>query len=269
MIYIMQDYTSKQFLGGAALIMEGLSTLPECPDEMQFLTARDFSRELVDGSPIIMGRIETFDQHDLSWVANTQQYIRTWFDYGYCRFQNGGVRHDCGTVCKSRFRGYQRLLDNAKLNVYQSPGQRRKHARYLELKKDVCWVGPVNIELFLNAGGEKRETRFFGFGPQLEHKGYPMVKKIFPKLRVIELMTRGAVADYMKHSTHYVHLPRWYEPTPCAAIEAYLAGCELIINERLGVFSYPWDWDNKDEIIDRLDASNQSYWPMVAPLLGY
>ena len=37
----------------------------------------------------------------------------------------------------------------------------------------------------------------------------------------------------------FAHLPEWFEPMGRAVVEAGLCGCELVLNERVGVTSYP------------------------------
>jgi glycosyltransferase involved in cell wall biosynthesis len=47
----------------------------------------------------------------------------------------------------------------------------------------------------------------------------------------------------------FAHLPRWLEPMGRAPVEAALCGCELVLNDRVGVASYPSeDWRDPEVV---------------------
>jgi glycosyltransferase involved in cell wall biosynthesis len=55
----------------------------------------------------------------------------------------------------------------------------------------------------------------------------------------------------------FAHLPQWYEPMGRTVVEAALCGCELILNERVGVTSYPRsDWLDPMTV----ERNGQRFW---------
>ncbi|TMK98002.1 MAG: glycosyltransferase [Actinobacteria bacterium] len=55
----------------------------------------------------------------------------------------------------------------------------------------------------------------------------------------------------------FAHLPEWIEPMGRTVVEAALCGCELVLNDRVGVTSYPpRDWQDPT----RVGANAERFW---------
>jgi glycosyltransferase involved in cell wall biosynthesis len=120
----------------------------------------------------------------------------------------------------------------------------------LERDIDVLYVGTISAakgyENLLARFGEERLT-FVGRnglgrpiqGSWLGELPYASLPAVFNRART------------------FAHLPTWNEPMGRAVVEAGLCGCELVLNERVGVTSYP-DADWRDP--DRVRGNGVRFW---------
>jgi glycosyltransferase involved in cell wall biosynthesis len=63
----------------------------------------------------------------------------------------------------------------------------------------------------------------------------------------------------------FAHLPKWIEPMGRTVVEAGLCGCELVLNDRVGVTSYePQDWQDPS----RVGRNADRFWADLEGTLG-
>ena len=136
--------------------------------------------------------------------------------------------------------------------IYSRPQIDTSRFRPLGLSRDidVLYVGTINrakgYDNLLERFGEERLT-FVGpndlgepiRGTWLGRMPYEALPAVFNRART------------------FAHLPRWSEPMGRAVVEAGLCGCELVLNDRVGVRSYePRDWQDPGRV--RMNA--ELFW---------
>jgi hypothetical protein len=73
--------------------------------------------------------------------------------------------------------------------------------------------------------------------------------------------------EKMSEYSGFIHLPNWTEPFGRVVMEAYLSGCELIVNDKIGAMSFDWDYSDYDEVKDKLQSSVKKFWQVVESYL--
>jgi hypothetical protein len=53
--------------------------------------------------------------------------------------------------------------------------------------------------------------------------------------------TPSQLSEIYNRTQKFVHIPKWQEPSARTVVEAALCGCELILNENVGVLSFGYD----------------------------
>lgn len=61
----------------------------------------------------------------------------------------------------------------------------------------------------------------------------------------------------------FIHLPEWNEPFGRAVAEAYFCNAEMIINDNIGFFSYPWKYDDRDAVRNIINSAPKDFWNTV------
>jgi glycosyltransferase involved in cell wall biosynthesis len=84
--------------------------------------------------------------------------------------------------------------------------------------------------------------------PNLQYKG-----KV-PYEQVPGILARAQIA---------VHLPNWLECYGRNVMEAYLSGCELVINGNVGAMSYDWDWSDRDAVREKVRRAPNDFWESI------
>jgi hypothetical protein len=70
-------------------------------------------------------------------------------------------------------------------------------------------------------------------------------------------MPYEALPTIFNRARTFAHLPRWIEPMGRAVVEAALCGCELVLNDRVGVTSYEEsDWQDPR----RVSVNADRFW---------
>lgn len=76
-----------------------------------------------------------------------------------------------------------------------------------------------------------------------------------------ELDQKDIVKWYQK-CEYFYHRPILYEAFGRTVIEAYLCGCNLLLNGRVGAISWNWDFSNYDEIKENV-KSEKKFWDIL------
>lgn len=77
-------------------------------------------------------------------------------------------------------------------------------------------------------------------------------------LHVVMDVSRELVLQRMAESSHFILLSTIPDVGPRAVIEAQLSGCELIVNDNVGVFDEPMD-----ELRARIDRADTEFWSLA------
>jgi glycosyltransferase involved in cell wall biosynthesis len=182
-----------------------------------------------------------------------------WVDTCELDMPCGGDTSACPPTC-SRVWG-NRLYGGAAGAVFVSPMQRDMTAAVLDvdLPEHVILSRPqLDPERFSPAPEVERDIDVLYVGHINSAKGYPELAARFgdrltlvgqnnlghvPVGNWLGVMPQEELPNLYRRAKHFAHLPSWYEPMGRAVVEAGLCGCDLILNERVGVTSYPEsDW---------------------------
>ena len=94
----------------------------------------------------------------------------------------------------------------------------------------------------------------YGFGPQIEEITHPLVFK--------GALRPSQVAEVLSHYEQFVFLPDGFEPFSRVVVEAWKAGCELVINGNVGARH----WLETDPAA--LDDQGERFWSIVGEAVG-
>ena len=125
-----------------------------------------------------------------------------------------------------------------------------------------CWVGSIykhkgidNVLLW--ARENETAVDFYGSGDpvltaQLEFSSYanffgPVEDPLF------------LYGEYRK----FIHLPSDVEACGRSVIEAYLSGCEMVVNEKVGFFSYDLDFGERESVLEFLQRAPKQLWDVM------
>ncbi len=136
--------------------------------------------------------------------------------------------------------------------LYSRPQIDTSRFRPLGLARDidVLYVGTINrakgYDNLIERFGEERLTFV---GPN--HLGEAV------RGTWLGRMPYAALPTVFNRARTFAHLPRWSEPMGRAVVEAGLCGCELVLNDRVGVTSYePRDWQDPE----RVSINSERFW---------
>jgi glycosyltransferase involved in cell wall biosynthesis len=182
-----------------------------------------------------------------------------WVDVCALHLPCDGQRVRCPATCSRAFAN--KLYGAAMGAVFVSPMQRRLIESVIDvpLPSAVIYSRPqIDTSLFRPLELE-RDIDVLYVGSINRAKGYDNLIKRFGPDRLtlvgpnhldkpIEGNWLGPLANeklpeiYNRAKT-FAHLPSWMEPMGRTVVEAALCGCELVVNDRVGVTSYePRDW---------------------------
>jgi len=180
------------------------------------------------------------------------------------------------------------LLKHASLVIFLSPLHRRFFEERFIVPRRVL-VCPPPIEVGQYDASEKEDFAVY-VGLIVKHKGIfnvldyarrnPSLKivlvgrSLVPNLslpRNVEYLgqlERGELLKLLSRAKYFIHLPEWVEAFGRAVAEAYLCGCQLIVNERVGFLSYPWNYDDREEVKRELSKSRDVFWNAVMDVMA-
>lgn len=193
-----------------------------------------------------------------------------WVDV--CRFDlpcMGDISR-CRPDCDREFA--RTLYSRARVGIFNSPRSREAIAGIVDVAlPDRCIFSrpAIDTDRFRPLGLE-RDIDVLYVGTISAHKGYyELLERFGPERLTLAGTNRlgetvkgnylGSVAyddlpELYNRARIFAHLPRWLEPMGRTLVEASLCGCEIIVNERVGVTSYPREeWTNPDVIRTAID----------------
>jgi len=146
--------------------------------------------------------------------------------------------------------------------------QAEVYFHYMPLNRDkVAFIpAPIDVDRF-NYNGPKEEI-YLAVGENLWHKGADLIKEEFKDRNIVFLggahkVPYEDIHKWYHRARYFVHKPRWIDPCPRTVGEALCAGCELILNDRVGWHSYSW-WGDKEASIREMRNSPKKFWNLVS-----
>lgn len=259
------ELTIKQLLAFGAGI--GFDVQDHLPEEAQETFSKIASAQLiVVCSTSRCGFEAQLLQH---LITSGKPYIKIEFDYNFCARRtllctvDPEVQNCCDT---QKFHLYRELFAKARLCVFQSPKHYREHEQFYGKAVSRNLIMPPTVDVDALQVCEVKsdaEIPFFGDltfikgGSNLvdyanQHPNQQFVvygKNALPNavpanIAFRDMLPNPQVLEVLGRSKYVFCRPHWPEPSGRLAAEAFLSGCEIIGNDRIGTFSfdfYPQD----------------------------
>ena len=255
----------------------------------------------------ILSHLAGFPGEWVQEVMRSVPCVRWDHAYDYCRSVETMKPGVCSAEkCRScKIPHYREVAATCILRVWQSPAHATASLACLGLPSgplDYYLHPPIDTQHFCLHGPEKRDSSLSLFvGSASTHKGIVEAFEWFarrPKserFRVVGdlrdewpgrsehmknkrvSVRRGALnhempAEY-RSAARLVHFPVWHEPSSRSVVEAYLCGCEVALNEKVGSRSFHgWTFDGSREDRERVrkdcEASPGLLWARIEGILG-
>lgn len=205
-----------------------------------------------------------FENELLQYLITGQvKYIKVEYDYNFCARRNilCTVDRKYRLCCNgSKFHLHRELFAHAALNIFQSPQHYDSHAAFFGEAVKHHMIMPPTVDVnALNVSAIKDETTVPFFGDLSFLKGgdaYVEFAELHPEIRFDvyglnqlqreiptnvhfkEPLPNAEVLTLLGRTKYLFCKPVWPEPSGRLAAEAFLSGCEILGNDRVGTFSF-------------------------------
>jgi glycosyltransferase involved in cell wall biosynthesis len=294
----MRERPYKGNAGGAALtnvaiIQEGERRGYEIDIITKETNYRNYDFSKVD--LVIMSHVPGMDQGFINDIVNNCKYVRWDHAYDFCK---AGVKHMSNTCFQNKcdsnqrcaYEYYLNIHKKAILSVFQSPLHKRIQETIIGENLDNVFilVPPIDVEHFKVLDGVvRKKNTCIVVGSIAKHKGLDNVLEYADKKKNMQFDFVGNPKDYLgeiqKRSNcyalgkmlnyqlplvynsyeYYMHLPCWWEPSSRSTMEAFLCGCKLITNEKVGTMSFPFMSQDKRKIVHAVRKAPGAFWRAV------
>lgn len=220
-------------------------------------------------------------------------YIKVEYDYNFCVRRNilCTVDHNVRSCCNpDKFHIFRKLFANAALNVFQSPKHYQSHYDFYGEAVINHLIMPPTVDVDkLKPSKEKDGETIPFFGDLNFLKGgheyvtyaeeHPNLSfKVFGKNRLRREMPKNMtfhdpisnteVLEILGKTKQFICKPVWPEPSGRLAAEAFLSGCEILSNDRIGTFSFDFYPDNFEKAKAEMLQAPQNFWSAVSEILN-
>lgn len=175
------------------------------------------------------------------------------------------------------------LLKKAFLIVFMSPKHQEYYSKKVKIKNFILQP-PAFLDLEKWKSGKKEEHalyvgdlnpykgirnlyQFAQDHPEITFKVYGRNFASFPftldNFHYYGWLPEEDLPKELGKAKYFVHLPSKVDPGPHMVINAFLSDCELIVNKNVGVLSYDWNWNDKDEIKKKLKEYQETFWKRI------
>jgi hypothetical protein len=225
-------------------------------------------------------------------IENKVNYIKTEYDYNFCARRNiiCTVDYKYRLCCNTdKFHVHRRLFANSKLNVFQSPKHYQSHADFYgdavkhhlimppTVDVDAIWNSDFKDEITIPFFGElsflKGGEAFIDFAWEHPDKLFEVYglnkieKPIPPNVTFKEPISNVEVLMILGKTKYFFCKPFWPEPSGRLAAEAFLSGCEIISNDRVGTFSFDFYPNDVERAKEEMRETPGKFWDKVSEVL--
>ncbi|MCW9038204.1 glycosyltransferase family 9 protein, partial [Altibacter sp.] len=225
-------------------------------------------------------------------VENETPYVKVEYDYNFCIRRNilCTVDRNVRSCCHpDKFHWFRKLFANARLNVFQSPKHFQSHYEFYGEAVASKLIMPPTVEVsLLNPSEEKQDHTIPFFGDLNYLKGghefvtyaeeHPETRfTVYGRNRLRREMPQNMsfhdpvsneeVLDILGKTKRFFCKPVWPEPSGRLAAEAFLSGCEMIANDRVGTFSFDFYPNDKEQAKKEMEQAPEVFWKSVEGIL--
>lgn len=225
-------------------------------------------------------------------VSQPVKYIKVEYDYNFCIRRNilctvdPKVRSCCHP---DKFHLYRKVFQHSELNIFQSPRHYEAHFEFYGEALGHPLIMPPTVDVEnLKPSKKRREDSIPFFGDLNYLKGgeaYVAFAKKHPKINFQvygrnllrrevpdnvsfhDPVSNAEVLEILGKTKRILCQPVWPEPSGRLAAEAFLSGCEIVSNDRIGTFSFDfYRGDRKRAIQETLEAP-ENFWSAIETAL--
>ncbi|WP_155949889.1 glycosyltransferase family 9 protein [Xanthomarina gelatinilytica] len=222
-----------------------------------------------------------------------QPYVKIEFDYNFCVRRNiiCTVDRKISSCCDTKkFHLYRKLFAKAKLNIFQSPKHYQSHYEFYgeaisnySIKPPTVSVEDLqpskfkdedSIPFFGDLNFLKGGKAYVAYAKAHPDKTFPVygknqLRESLPEnISFHEPVSNKEVLGILGQTKTFICQPVWPEPSGRLAAEAFLSGCNILGNDRIGTFSFDFYPDNKPKAIEEMKAALHDFWLEVEAILN-
>lgn len=225
-------------------------------------------------------------------ISSSVPYIKVEYDYNFCIRRNilCTVDRNVKSCCNpDKFHIYRKLFSNSKLNIFQSPKHYGAHYDFYgeavvnhlimpptvqienlkpsPFKQDhtIPFFGDLNFlkggDAYIDFALDHPEMKFTVYGTNRIHREIPK------NISFYQPISNHEVLEILGKTKYFICKPVWPEPSGRLAAEAFLSGCEMIINDRIGTFSFDFYPDNIEKAVSEIKQAPENFWNAVTEIL--
>jgi len=241
---------------------------------------------------VVFTNIARWSRDVIVSITEDVPYVKMEFDWGFCKTHLKNCENDCAECVADGW--YKEFLQGAERIFFTCPMQKDWYRKILGTVADNSILNPswIDPDAWPNRGLERDPNMVMFHGNLFPHKGplelaqqavlHPDMRFVIvgggpaEVIRRLELVRNVHLLGQLDHdslvallnrATHWMMLSQWDDTGPMAAIEAYLCGAKMVRNDRLGYFSYPWDWNDPEAVRTELRKIPGRFWDEIQSIL--
>lgn len=235
----------------------------------------------------------TYEKDLITYILSKQLlYIKVEYDYNFCIRRNilctvdKAIRNCCDT---EKFHLFRSLFAKAKLNVFQSPKHYQAHFEFYGEALNNYLIMPPMVDINNLKPSEIKEDQsipFFGnlnylkggndyvdYAKEHPNKTFPVygrntLKRELPtNITFHEPISNTDVLKILGKTKTFFCKPVWPEPSGRLVAEAFLSGCEIISNDRIGTFSFDFYPNDKESAIEEMRLAPHNFFREIDKII--
>lgn len=290
--------TTLDFIGGAEL--SNLAIIQKGNDlgfEITQDNLEDYkvTKHLIKSSDLVIlnGLVNcNYEFRLIDWLIKSRKpYVRWEHDYGFCTRRSVYCFTDpkLGNCCNAtRYHAYQKLYANSSLNIFNSPFHLKIHHEFYGNALEPALVLPPPIRVDKIRVKDKKEGTVAFVGRLNKMKGADefyqyvvsqpdaafficgenQIRKNLPdNVHVLGEIPHEEVLELLGWCQKFFFKPFWTEPSGRAAMEAFLSGCQMIVNNRVGITSFDFYPHDLPKAKNAVAESPALFWDHIRKVL--
>ncbi len=226
-------------------------------------------------------------------LSQTIPYLKVEYDYNFCVRRNilCTVDHNVRSCCNpDKFHIFRKLFSGAALNVFQSPKHYQSHVEFYGEAVSKHLIMPPTVDVNnLKPSLERDENTIPFFGdlnflkggheyvtyaeehPNLHFKVFGMnrLRRQMPEnISFHTPVPNGEVLEILGKTKQFICKPVWPEPSGRLAAEAFLSGCEILSNNRIGTFSFDFYPNDCEKAKAEMLQAPEHFWNAISEILN-
>lgn len=292
--------TNLSLLRGAELTINQLMALgTEKGFSVDFDLLRDFdlTRQKVQSADLVVVNSTSrcrYEKDLIRFLVDGKiNYTKIEFDYNFCVRRNilctvdRKYRLCCDT---DKYHLFRELFAHSRMNFFQSPKHYQSHADFYgeAVRNHVLMPPTVEVDRVKNYP-DKNETTIPFFGElsflkggdayldyaienpekQFEVFGENKLQREIPKnVTFKSAIPNDQVLEILGRTKYFFCKPVWPEPSGRLAAEAFLSGCEIISNDRIGTFSFDFYPNDRERAAREMKETPGRFWDVLGSVLN-